>query len=79
MNQSVLLNDDLRFNDKRKSWCLTGQVNGEKITVVIDQCYLSATSTITNSLVFDIEDQIEQWLDIYEIDDNQEILLKFYT
>jgi hypothetical protein len=76
VNQSILLNDDLTFDANKKIWRLTGQVNGEMVTVIIAEHYLPATSIITSSLIFDIEDQVERWLTINDADNNQEILLE---
>jgi hypothetical protein len=76
MNQAILLNDDIHYDAIKKAWYLTGQVNGEIVTVIIAERYLPATSIITSSLIFDIEDQVEQWLTINDADNNQEILLE---
>lgn len=77
MNQAILLNDDLHFDLGKNYWLITGQLNGEIITIKIKECYLAANTPITESLIFDIEDNIERWLKQHEPEGQQVIFLKF--
>lgn len=76
MNQAILLNDDLYFDHNKKSWLITGQFNGEKVTIKIEECHLPANTLITQSLIFDIEDNIECWLKENEPEGQQVITLR---
>lgn len=77
MNQAILLNDDFHYDGQQKAWCLTGLLNGEKITIMIAEAYLSANTRVNDNLIFEIEDTIESWLDNNEPDHNQVIWLNF--
>jgi len=63
MNQAILLNDDLTYTGD--SWRLTGLASGQLITITV---YTNQTD-YTDSLKFDIEMAIEDWLEDHEPDD----------
>jgi len=63
MNQSILFNDDLTFNEKVNAWHFTGLLNGELITVQIDEKCHHRTKQVTDSIKFDWEDAVEIWLE----------------
>lgn len=77
MNQAILFNDDIHFDPKRKCWVFTGLLNGERLTVIIDQKNHGKELFISDCVKFDWEEAVEIWLEKYEPDQNNEIYLKF--
>ncbi|QOL26417.1 hypothetical protein LP316_03670 [Thalassotalea sp. LPB0316] len=69
MNQAILLNDDLKFNGE--SWQLTGLASGQLITITV----FTEQSDYSDSLKFDIEMAIEDWLEDNEPDEFSSIEL----
>lgn len=74
MNQAILFNDDLIFDDNVKSWFLTGCIAGEKFIVQIPDKYYAKGIKITTEMKFDLEINIENWLRQNEPTDGRIIL-----
>jgi len=70
MNQSILFNDDLYFNEQEDAWCFTGQLSGEVITIYIHSIQLKQLVKIDSCTKFDLEELAEQWFDTNEPEDN---------
>ena len=68
MNQALLFNDDLRFNDQEQAWCLTAQLSAQTITVYFHSMALKQLVAIDNSTKFDLEDSVELWLESHELE-----------
>jgi hypothetical protein len=77
MNQSILLNDDLRYNDKQLCWHCSGLIAGEKINIVINSDI--TIEQLTQQIRFDWEFAIESWLEDNEPTDENQITLTLYT
>ena len=75
MNQSLLLNNDLAFNDALKAWQLTGFHQSQDIRIYISSNKLASDTSITNELLLDIEADIEDWLENNEPDENNDCWL----
>lgn len=74
MNQAILFNDDLSFDEERHAWVFSGLLEGNLLKIIIDEKYHSRISPIEDSIRFDWESKVEDWLKHYEPVGN-EILL----
>ena len=72
MNQAILLNDDLTYLAPN-TWQCTGMLSGEKITIVIKSNV--TPETFDQSIKFDWEIAIEDWLEEHEPDENNQLNL----
>lgn len=70
MNQSLILNDDLIYIDNKNSWLITGFYNGLMIKFYIAENIISKEVDVNQSLLFDIEAMIYEWLDKYDMEDD---------
>jgi hypothetical protein len=70
MNQAVLFNDDLKFDDKENAWCLTAQLSGQAIKIYFHSKQLKQLSMIDNDTKFYLEEFTELWLEKNEIEGN---------
>lgn len=75
MNQSVLLNNDLKFDQESACWLLTGFYQSQTIKIYLSAKKLHADTKINDTIIFDIEADIEEWLASNEPDDSNEIWL----
>lgn len=75
MNQSILFNDDIHFDEKRCAWCFTGFLDGEHITVQIEEKNYPRNSIVTDATKFDWEDAVENWLEEHEPNEDRVIKL----
>ena len=75
MNQSIIFNNDISFDEERHAWTFTGLLGGDLITVVIDEKYHSRALPVTDEKKFDWEILVETWLEEFEPVGN-EILLR---
>jgi hypothetical protein len=69
MNQALILNDDLSFDNKLQAWRVSGMLSGQLIHFYISQDKLAPAIEINQTIKFDIEQMIEDWLDDNEIDE----------
>lgn len=70
MNQAILFNDDLIFDDKEDAWCLTAQLSGQLITIYFHSMQLKQLGVIDNCIKFDLEEVAELWLEKNEFEGN---------
>lgn len=75
MNQSVLLNNDLSFKLTLNAWTITGFYQSQPIEVRIPETTLASTTEVTDGVIFDIEADIEEWLEENEPDESNIIQL----
>ena len=75
MNQTILLNSDLTFDKDKSCWSLSGFYQTQGIMIYIVEARLPRDTHITTNVMFDLEADIEDWLEINEPDDNNEIWL----
>ncbi|NQZ21266.1 MAG: hypothetical protein HRT53_04355 [Colwellia sp.] len=74
MNQQILFNDDMAFDDNSRTYCFTGLLAGERVTISIK----TETPLLLNeALKFNFECHVEEWLEENEPPENGEITL-FY-
>ena len=66
MNQAILFNDDLMFDQDRHAWVFTGLVSGSTIKIVIDEKYHPKERHVEDSIKFDWEAAAEDWLEKFE-------------
>ena len=70
MNQAILFNDDLIFNDKEDAWSFTAQLAGETIFIYFHSMQLKQLGVIDNCTKFDLEEVAELWLEKNELEGN---------
>ena len=75
MNQALLLNSDLAFDETQRLWKITGFYQTQGIVVFIKEAKLSPNVLITSEMIFDLEADIEDWLEVHEPNENNEIWL----
>lgn len=74
MNQQILFNDDMAFDDKNQIWVFTGLLSGERVTIHIKT---DKPLPYNEALKFDFECQVEEWLEDNEPPEHGKIAL-FY-
>jgi hypothetical protein len=70
MNQAILFNDDLTFNNKNDAWCFTAQLSGQIVTIYFHSMQLKQLGEIDSCTKFDLEEIVELWLEKNEIEGN---------
>ena len=68
MNQAILFNDDLQFNEDQDAWCFTALISGQSTTVYFHSMQLKRMNEIDNCTKFDLEEIVELWLEKNEPD-----------
>ncbi|WP_286270779.1 hypothetical protein [Thalassotalea hakodatensis] len=63
MNQAILFNDDLVFNQEKNVWCMTGLQAGELITIYFHSPNLKHLASIDQCTKYDLEEITELWLE----------------
>lgn len=63
MNQSILFNDDLRFNEEVSSWTMSAQLLGELKTIYFHSVELKQQVSISQCMKYDLEEIVELWLE----------------
>ncbi len=63
MNQAILFNDDLIFDEKQEAWCFTALLSGQVITVYFHSMQLKQLVEIDTCTKFDLEEVVELWLE----------------
>lgn len=63
MNQSVLFNDDLVFDNHHDAWRQTGLLAGERVTVYYHSFELKQLAHIDSCTKYDLEEITELWLE----------------
>jgi len=71
MNQAILFNDDLHFDERHDAWSFTGQLSGQKITIYFHSMQLKQQTSIDSCLKYDLEEITELWLEKNEPEDNE--------
>ncbi|MFB0980871.1 MAG: hypothetical protein QMC62_08150 [Alteromonadaceae bacterium] len=74
MNQQIIFNDDMSFDDEKKECSFTGLIAGERVTILIKAKDIVA---FTNTVKFDFECQVEEWLENNEPPTNRKIELVY--
>ncbi|MCI2282296.1 hypothetical protein L3081_01375 [Colwellia sp. MSW7] len=68
MNQAILFNDDLVFDEKQAAWCFTAQASGQLVTIYCHSAQLEKLEYIDNCTKFDIEEIVELWFEKNELE-----------
>ena len=68
MNQSLIINDDAHFDETYKAWSFTALLGGQRLTVIMSKA-TDPELTIDQSLKFDWESCLEEWIEEHEIDE----------
>jgi hypothetical protein len=63
MNQAILFNDDLHFDEQHDAWSFTGQLAGQKIVIYFHSMQLKQLTEIDNCTKYDLEEVTELWLE----------------
>jgi hypothetical protein len=71
MNQAILFNDDLLFDNEQDAWRFTAILSGQVITVYFHSVQLKALGQIDNCTKFYLEDIVELWLEKNEPEDEE--------
>jgi hypothetical protein len=74
MNQQIIFNDDMSFDDEKNECRFTGLIAGERVTILIKAKDIVA---FTNTVTFDFECQVEEWLENNEPPTNRKIELVY--
>lgn len=63
MNQAILFNDDLIFDEQQDAWRFTALLSGQLITIYFHSMQLKLLGEIDNCTQFDLEEIVELWLE----------------
>ena len=63
MNQAILFNDDLFFDNEQDAWCFTALVSGQSVTVYFHSIQLKQIKELDSCTKFDLEEIVELWLE----------------
>jgi hypothetical protein len=74
MNQQIIFNDDMTFDHEKRQCCFTGLIAGERVTIFIKT---KNSKELSESLKFDFECQVEEWLEDNEPPMNRKIELVY--
>jgi hypothetical protein len=67
MNQNILFNDDLTFDQHQGAWHFTAFISGELISIYFHSIKLSQMEEINSCIQFDLEELVELWLEKNEL------------
>jgi len=74
MNQQIIFNDDISFDESQQGWVFTGLLSGERLTIIIKS---KQNTILTDELKFDFEESVEEWLEEHEPPTNSRIELAY--
>lgn len=63
MNQAILFNDDLTFDEQQKAWRFTALLSGQRIIIYFHSMQLQRLGHIDTCTKFDLEEIVELWLE----------------
>jgi len=63
LNQAILFNDDLAFDEQQDAWCFTALLSGQLITIYFHSMQLKLIGQIDSCTKFDLEEVVELWLE----------------
>ncbi len=63
MNQAILFNDDLIFDEQQDAWRFTALLSGQLITIYFHSIQLKVLGEIDSCTKFDLEEVVELWLE----------------
>jgi len=62
LNQAILFNDDLIFDEQHDAWRFTALLSGQLITIYFHSMQLKLLGEIDSCTKFDLEEVVELWL-----------------
>jgi len=68
LNQAILFNDDLQFDEQQDAWCFTALLSGQLITIYFHSFQLKSLVTIDSCTKFDLEEIVELWFEKHELE-----------
>jgi len=68
VNQAILFNDDLVFDQQQDAWRFTALLSGELILIYLHSVQLKQLEEIDSSTKFDLEEIVELWLEENELE-----------
>ena len=71
MNQAIIFNDDLCYDETHKAWCFTGMMSGQCITIYFHSFSLGRLKEIDSCTKFDLEEIAELWLEKNEPEEDE--------
>jgi hypothetical protein len=74
MNQQIIFNDDIFFDESQQGWVFTGLLSGERLTILIKS---KQNTILTDELKFDLEESVEEWLEEHEPPTSSRIELEY--
>jgi len=63
LNQAILFNDDLIFDEQQDAWRFTALLSGQLITIYFHSIQLKVLGEIDSCTKFDLEEVVELWLE----------------
>jgi hypothetical protein len=60
MNQQIIFNDDICFDENLQGWRFSGLLSGERISILIKS---NNYADLTDGLKFELEEIVEEWLE----------------
>jgi len=63
MNQALIFNDDIEFDQQQDSWRFTALLSGQRITIYFHSMQLKRLSEIDSCTKYDLEEAVELWLE----------------
>lgn len=71
MNQSIIFNNDLKFDNELAVWHMSGLISGQLVTVYFHSMELAQLTQIDNCTQYDLEEVTELWLEKHEPENGQ--------
>lgn len=63
MNQSLLFNDDIEFDQQHDAWRCSALSSGQRITIYFHSMQLKQLDSIDSCTKYDLEEIVELWLE----------------
>lgn len=63
MNQAILFNDDLTFDQQQNAWRITALLSGRVVCIYFHWSKLNTFKEVGDDIRFDLEDKVELWLE----------------
>ncbi|MCP5077933.1 MAG: hypothetical protein GY951_07740 [Psychromonas sp.] len=71
MNQAILFNDGLIFDEQQDAWCCTALLSGQAITIYFHSMQLKLLGQIDSCTKFDLEEIVELWVEKNEVEGDE--------
>lgn len=68
MNQALIFNDDISFDQQQDAWRFTAILSGQRITIYFHSMQLKQLGSIDSYTKYDLEEVVERWLEKNEPD-----------